>query len=30
MNSFNKKMLPIFQNKIQLHGKTVDEMTYID
>ena len=30
MNSFDKKMLLIFQNKIQLQGKTVDEMTYMD
>ena len=30
MNIFHKKMLLLFQNEIQLHRKTVDEMTYID
>ena len=30
INSFDKKMLLLFQNKIQLHRKTVAEMSYID
>ena len=30
MNSFDKKMLLLFQNKISLYRKTVNEMTYID
>ena len=29
MNSFDKKMLLLFLNKVQIHRKTVDEMTYI-
>ena len=30
MYSFDKKVLLLFQNKIQLHRKTVDEITYMD
>ena len=29
MNSFDKKILLLFQNKILLHRKTVDQMKYI-